>query len=185
MSADAVAAEPRVEVGGAERVSADRTGAVQAGAERVAAERTGAEQAGAERVSAVQARARRAAVAALATQVLRFGAVGATNTALTLGAYALLSLVGVPGPAAAALGWAIGAVNGYRLNRGWTFRSALRGLTPAARYVAVQALGAGLDALGVWLVVAHGELPRFEGEIAILPAVTLLTFALCRGWVFA
>jgi putative flippase GtrA len=121
----------------------------------------------------------------LIVQATRFALVGATNTVLTLGAYALLSLAGLPGPAAAALGWVLGAVNGYRLNRGWTFGSALRGVTPAARYVAVQALGAGLDALGVWLVVAHGNLPRFEGEIAILPVVTLLTFALCRGWVFA
>jgi putative flippase GtrA len=122
---------------------------------------------------------------ALAGQALRFVLVGATNTALTLGAYALLVLAGVPSPMAAALGWALGAANGYRLNRGWTFRSALRGLTPAARYVAVQALGAGLDALGVWLAVGDGHLHRLEGEIAILPAVTLLTFALCRGWVFA
>ena len=122
---------------------------------------------------------------ALAGQALRFVLVGATNTALTLSAYALLVLGGVPSPMAAALGWALGAANGYRLNRGWTFRSALRGLTPAARYVAVQALGAGLDALGVWLAVGDGHLHRLEGEIAILPAVTLLTFALCRGWVFA
>jgi putative flippase GtrA len=125
------------------------------------------------------------AVAALAAQVCRFLLVGATNTALTLGAYALLVLAGVPGPLAAALGWTLGAINGYRLNRGWTFRSALRGFSPAARYVAVQALGAGLDALSVWIVVGHGYLPRLEGEVAILPAVTLLTFALCRGWVFA
>ena len=122
---------------------------------------------------------------ALAAQAVRFALVGATNTALTLGAYALLVLAGVPSPVAAALGWALGAANGYRLNRGWTFRSALRGLTPAARYMAVQALGAGLDALGVWLVVGDGHLHRLEGQVAILPAVTLVTFALCRGWVFA
>jgi putative flippase GtrA len=122
---------------------------------------------------------------ALAAQALRFALVGATNTALTLCAYWLLVLAGLPGPVAGAVGWALGAANGYRLNRGWTFRSALRGLTPAARYVAVQALGAGLDALGVWLVVGDGHLHRLEGQVVILPAVTLLTFALCRGWVFA
>jgi putative flippase GtrA len=133
----------------------------------------------------MSAHASAAARPALAGQAIRFLLVGATNTALTLGAYALLVLAGVPGPAAAALGWTLGAINGYRLNRGWTFRSALRGVSPAARYVAVQAVGAGLDALGVWIVVGHGHLPRLEGEIAILPAVTLLTFALCRGWVFA
>jgi putative flippase GtrA len=122
---------------------------------------------------------------ALAAQALRFAIVGATNTALTLCAYWLLVLAGVPGPVAGAVGWALGAANGYRLNRGWTFRSALRGLTPAARYVAVQAVGAGLDALGVWLMVGDWHLQHLEGEVAILPAVTLLTFALCRGWVFA
>jgi putative flippase GtrA len=121
----------------------------------------------------------------LAAQALRFALVGATNTALTLCAYAVLVLAGVPGPLAGAAGWALGAANGYRLNRRWTFRSALRGFTPAARYVTVQALGAGLDALGVWLVVGHGHLHHLEGEVAILPAVTLVSFALCRAWVFA
>jgi putative flippase GtrA len=120
---------------------------------------------------------------ALVAQLVRFGLVGATNTALTLGAYTLLVVAGLPGPLAGAIGWTLGAVNGYRLNRGWTFRSATHGAGPAARYVAVQALGAGLDALGV--MVLHGHLPRLEGEIATLPVVTLLTFALCRAWVFA
>jgi putative flippase GtrA len=171
MSAHASAAEPRVVVGAG--------GAVAGGPERAAPERALGAAPGR------SAQARRAAAAALAAQACRFGVVGATNTALTLGAYALLVLAGVPGPVAGALGWALGAANGYRLNRRWTFRSALRGVTPAARYIAVQALGAGLDALGIWLVVGHGDLPRFEGEIAILPVVTLLTFVLCRGWVFA
>jgi putative flippase GtrA len=122
---------------------------------------------------------------ALAAQAVRFVLVGASNTALTLCAYALLVLAGMPSPVAGAAGWALGAANGYRLNRGWTFHSSLHGLTPAARYVTVQALGAGLDALGVWLVVGHGHLHHLEGEIAILPAVTLVSFALCRAWVFA
>jgi hypothetical protein len=63
---------------------------------------------------------------------------------------------------------------------------ALSGEAAERRDAAVmQALGAGLDALGVWLVVGDGHLHRLEGQAAILPAVTLLTFALCRGWVFA
>jgi putative flippase GtrA len=122
---------------------------------------------------------------ALVGQLARYGLVGASNTALTLAAYAALAALGAPAPLAAALGWALGALNGYVLNRGWTFRSALRGVRPAARYAVVALAGAGLDALGVYLLVGKEGLPRLAGEIAILPVVTTLTFLVCRRWVFA
>jgi putative flippase GtrA len=123
-------------------------------------------------------------VPALVVQLARYGLVGATNTALTLGVYAGLVALGCPAPLAAAAGWAIGAINGYVLNRGWTFGSALRGVRPAARYTAVTLLGAGLDASAVAVLVGHEGLPHLTGEIAILPFVTALTFVLCRRWVF-
>jgi putative flippase GtrA len=88
-------------------------------------------------------------------------------------------------PLAAAAGWGVGAVNGYCLNRGWTFRSALTGARPALRYVIVALLGAGLDAIATSVAVGHDHLPRLAGELAILPAVTVVTFVLCRRWVFA
>jgi putative flippase GtrA len=118
-------------------------------------------------------------------QLVRYGLVGVTNTAVTLAAYAIVIGVGLPVPVAAVAGWASGAVNGYRLNRAWTFRSALTGAGPAARYVVVAAFGAGLNAIGATVAVGHEHLPRLAGDVAILPAVTLVTFVLCRRWVFA
>jgi putative flippase GtrA len=122
---------------------------------------------------------------ALLAQLVRYGLVGATNTALTLGAYAGLVAIGLPAALAAAIGWGVGAVNGYCLNSSWTFRSVLTGARPAVRYVAVALLGAGLDALATAVAVGHDHLPHLAAEIAILPAVTVLTFILCRRWVFA
>jgi putative flippase GtrA len=124
-------------------------------------------------------------VPALVLQLVRFGLVGATNTALTLAAYALLVAMHAPVPLAAAVGWGVGAVNGYLLNRAWTFRGAARGAVPAARYVAVQLMGSALNAALVAIAVGHEHLPRLTGELAVLPPVTILTFVLCRGWVFA
>jgi putative flippase GtrA len=121
----------------------------------------------------------------LIVQLARYGLVGATNTVLTLAAYAALVALGTPAPLAAAIGWAVGAVNGYVLNRRWTFGSSLRGMRPAARYAAVALVGAALDASAVAVLVGHEGLPRLTGEIAILPVVTALTFVLCRRWVFA
>jgi putative flippase GtrA len=123
--------------------------------------------------------------AAIVAQLVRYGLVGVTNTALTLATYAALLAVGAPTPVAAATGWAVGAANGYRLNRAWTFRSVLTGAGPATRYVMVAALGAGLDAVGTTIAVGHDHLPRLAAEVAILPAVTVVTFVLCRRWVFA
>jgi len=58
------------------------------------------------------------------TQLVRFGLVGATNTGLTLAVYsALVAFVGAPVAVAAAVGWGVGAVNGFVLNRAWTFRA--------------------------------------------------------------
>jgi putative flippase GtrA len=118
-------------------------------------------------------------------QLVRFGLVGASNTLIALAAYAALGAVGTPAAAAAFAGWALGALNGYRLNRGWTFASAVQGTGPAARYVVVQAAAAGFDALAVAVVVGHEHVARIAGQVAILPVVTLATFFLCRRWVFA
>jgi putative flippase GtrA len=118
-------------------------------------------------------------------QLVRFGLVGVTNTALTVLAYAVLVALHAPVPLAGAVGWGVGAVNGYRLNRAWTFRGSTRGAVPAARYVAVQLMGSGLNAALLTIAVGHEHLPRLAGELAVLPPVTLLTFVLCRGWVFA
>jgi putative flippase GtrA len=118
-------------------------------------------------------------------QLARFGLVGATNTAITLAAYAALVTLGAPAVAAAIASWTAGAANGYRLNRAWTFRCARRGDSFAgARYAAVQGLGAAVDALALTVLVGDAHLPRLAGEVVALPPATVLTFVLCRRWVF-
>jgi putative flippase GtrA len=127
---------------------------------------------------------RRPRVPPMILQLVRFGLVGSTNTALTLATYAVLS-GHAPVALAGAASWAVGAVNGFVLNRAWTFRGAARGVLPAARYAVVALAGSVLDAALVSIAVSEQHLPRFAGELAVLPPVTLLSFLLCRGWVFA
>jgi putative flippase GtrA len=117
-------------------------------------------------------------------QFARFAVVGATNTAITLVTYGLLVSAGIAPVAASAVAFALGSLNGYRLNRGWTFRSSRRGAAAGARYVAVQLAGLGVNAAGVAVAVGWVAVPRLAGEIAILPVVTTMTFLLSRNWVF-
>jgi putative flippase GtrA len=121
----------------------------------------------------------------LTGQAVRYLLVGVSNTAITLAAYVLLLGAGVPTVGASVLAFAAGAVNGFLLNRSWTFRSDSRGPGAVARYVAVLTLGLGLNALGVAVAVHVVELPKVAGEIVALPPVTLTTFLLARSWVFA
>jgi putative flippase GtrA len=115
---------------------------------------------------------------------VRFAVVGVSNTVLTLIAYEILTRLGVADTAASALGFAIGAANGYLLNRSWTFH-ADGGTATLARYVGVQGLGALLSAAGVGLATSDLSLRRLAAECVVLPAVTLVTYTLARTVVFS
>jgi putative flippase GtrA len=122
-------------------------------------------------------------LAAELPRIVRFCAVGVLNTALTLASYAALVAVGCPAPPASAVGFALGAVNGYWCNARWTFAAMDRARGALARYCGVQAFGAGLSGLG--LAAARGlGAARLPAEIVTLPWVTVTTYVLSRLLVF-
>jgi putative flippase GtrA len=116
-------------------------------------------------------------------EAVRFLVVGVSNTALSLTTYAALIEAGVPAVPASVAAFLAGAVNGYRLNRGWTFRSDRRGAWTGMRYLAVQGTGLAINAAGVALTVGDAGLPRIAGYVVVLPFVTATTFVLSRFWV--
>jgi putative flippase GtrA len=120
-----------------------------------------------------------------AARFVRFCIVGASNTVLTLVAFELLAAAGLAAAVASAVAFAVGATNGYFLNRSWTFRSRRRGAGTVARYVAVQAVGAACSAGGVALGSGDLSLPRILAEACVLPFATVLTYTLSRRLVFA
>jgi putative flippase GtrA len=123
-------------------------------------------------------------VTSLRVQLLRFATVGATNTAITLAAYAAAVHAGVRYLPAGAAAYALGGVNGFVLNRAWTFAHTGRALPAAARYAAVTALGIAANLALLRSAVALG-VPRAGAEAAAVAPVTLVTFALNRAWAFA
>jgi putative flippase GtrA len=98
-------------------------------------------------------------------------------------AYRLLLLASTPYVVAAALGFAVGASNGYILNRRWTFvaRDTTRARTI---YVVVQVAGAATT--GLLVFVLHGAgVSKGWGYVAAAPPVTLAMFVANRLWTFA
>src|ERR1700736_3321767 len=92
------------------------------------------------------ARVSRHRSAAMLLQFIKFGTVGVSNTLLTFLVYTLLLKVfGVWYLAASAIGFAVGAVNGFLLNRRWTFRGHVGDARTPLRWAVVQTCGLGLN----------------------------------------
>src|SRR5215218_7966185 len=103
-------------------------------------------------------------------QLARFGAVGATNTALTFVAYAVAVHLGIGYLPAAAGAFVVGAVNGFVLNRTWTFRHAGRVLAAGRRYAVVQGAAVAENVGLLWVMVHVLQLGRLPGEaLAAVP----------------
>ena len=122
---------------------------------------------------------------ALALQFLKFGIVGVSNTLLFFATYTLLLKVfGVWYIAASAIGFGVGAVNGFLLNRRWTFHGHVGdGLTPV-RWMIVQSCGLGLNLGLVYLFVDGLGVDKLLGQVPATAIVTVLTFAANRSWTF-
>ncbi len=118
------------------------------------------------------------------TQLLRFVVVGASNTAITLAAYAVLVAAGVRYLPAGAVAYALGGVNGFVLNRTWTFAHRGHILPAAARYAVITAGGIAINLALLRAAIALG-VPRAAGEVVAVAPVTLISFALNRAWAFA
>jgi putative flippase GtrA len=124
-----------------------------------------------------------AAASALLQELARFACVGLGNTVLSYVVYATLVAAGAPYLAAGALAFTVGAINGYRLNRLWTFRAS-DSLGPRIRYLTVQAAGLAVTTGLLWLTVSAEGMHRLGGYLVTVPLVTLATFAANRSWTF-
>lgn len=121
----------------------------------------------------------------IVVQFVKFGIVGVSNTLLTFIVYTLLLKVfGVWYLAASAIGFIVGATNGFLLNRKWTFREHVGDALTPVRWAIVQSCGLGLN-LGLLYMFVHGlGVDKLLGQIPTTAIVTVLTFAANRAWTF-
>jgi putative flippase GtrA len=116
-------------------------------------------------------------------QLGRFSLVGVSNTAISFVVFAALRWADIPAPAAAALGFIAGALNGYWWNGRWTFAGGGRRRS-LVRYGVVQGAGAALSAAIVAAGTSAGLAPTVA-FVASMVVVTSSTFVANRSWAFA
>jgi putative flippase GtrA len=131
------------------------------------------------------ARGSRGLSAPVLVQFVKFGIVGISNTVLTLVVYTvLLKVFGVWYLAASAIGFVVGAINGFLLNRRWTFREHVGDALTPVRWGVVQTCGLGLDEALLYVLVHDAHLDKLIAQVCATAVVTVSTFFVNRAWTF-
>ena len=118
-------------------------------------------------------------------QFLKFGVVGISNTLITFIIYTiLLKVFGVWYLAASAIGFMVGATNGFLLNRRWTFKEHVGDSLTPVRWAVVQGCGLGVNELLLYLLVNNAGLDKLIAQAVATVVVTVTTFFANRAWTF-
>jgi len=121
----------------------------------------------------------------LARQALRFTIVGASCFLLSLGTYVLLLEAGFPYLVAGVIGYALGVVTGFVVNRRWTFEADAdaRG-RQAARYLTVNVVALLANTGLLYVAVDLVAMPERVAGAAAMCVVAPSTFLANRLWSF-
>jgi len=123
--------------------------------------------------------------APVVVQFVKFGIVGVSNTLLTFIVYTvLLKVFGVWYLAASAIGFAVGATNGFLLNRRWTFREHVGDSYTPLRWATVQGGGLAINEGLLYLFVHDAGLDKLLAQAFATVVVTISTFIVNRAWTF-
>lgn len=118
-------------------------------------------------------------------QLIKFGLVGVLNTLITFAVFtALVKGAGLWYLAASGVGFLAGAVNGFLMNRSWTFRGHDGGALAPVRWTVVQGCGL-LGNLGlIYLFVNDVGVGKLAGQALAIALVVGATFYVNRVWTF-
>src|SRR5689334_212170 len=118
-------------------------------------------------------------------QFVKFGIVGVTNTLLTFAVYTLLLKVfGVWYLAASAIGFVVGTINSFLLNRRWTFRGHVGDALTPVRWTVVQCCGLAVNEGLLYVFVHQAQVDKLLAQAFATAVVTVSTFFANRAWTF-
>jgi putative flippase GtrA len=118
-------------------------------------------------------------------QFVKYGLVGASNTIVNFVVYSVGVTVGIDYLVALVLGYGVGALNSYLLNRHWTFRAGHIAHSTAGSRFALVTAGAIAANLGLlYLFVHHLGIAKIPAQAILVLPVLAVTFPINRWWSF-
>ncbi len=129
---------------------------------------------------------RRRVDAAFVRQFIKYGIVGASNTAITFVIYTVGVEIGVPYLLALLAGYLVGGLNSYLLNRHWTFEAGhLSHSSSGGRFAIVQGGAIGANLVLLYVLVHQLHVAKIGGQAILTVPVVVITFFINRTWTFA
>ena len=122
---------------------------------------------------------------ALRAASVRYLLVGGLGTAINFASYAAMLALGVPYAVAAGLGYALGMVTSYPLQRRWTFAAGEHRWRFLARYCAVQLFGLAANVAVIAVLVEVAAVPELPAQALSIAIVVAVTYQLNRRWSFS
>ena len=118
-------------------------------------------------------------------QGVRFGAVGLVNTfSGLLVIYSLKYLAGTSDVKANAIGYAVGMLVSFSLNRRWTFAHRGAPSRSIVRFLAAMLVSYGVNLLTVLVALRGLGLNAYVAQVLGVVPFTITSFLLCKFWVF-
>lgn len=119
-------------------------------------------------------------------QFVKYGLVGASNTLITLATYTLcVKLLGVSYLVSLPIGYALGGLNSYMLNRHWTFQAAHLSHAHSGTRFAIVQLGAIIVNEALLYVLVHdAHVEKIAAQAILTVPVVIVTFFINRLWTF-
>jgi putative flippase GtrA len=119
------------------------------------------------------------------TQFFKFACVGVCGTAAAYSALiALVEVFKVPVIAATTVGFVVGAIVNYILNRRFTFVSEANHAVALPKFLTVAAFGAAINAFMVGWLVEHGGVHYLIAQICATATVLVWNFVANTLWTF-
>jgi len=119
-------------------------------------------------------------------QFIKYGVVGASNTVLTFVVYSVLVTLGVPYLVALPIGYLVGSLNSYLLNRHWTFRARdIAHSQAGTRFAIVQVTAIVINEVLIYVLVHHAGIAKIPAQAILTVPVLAVTFFANRWWSFA
>lgn len=115
-------------------------------------------------------------------RLIRFGLVGALNTAVDAACFFLLRSAGFFVVGSQALAWAAGTANSYLFNSRWTFREVGGGKARLLRFVLVNVVSLGGSEGAIMLALL--AMPEWAAKACSIAVSMTLNYLGQRFWVF-